>query len=169
MCRDGLMQIKTLLLDITNGKGRNDDLRLLEDLCGVIAADKDCALAKKAAENVLYSMRECAEEFEMHCNRKRCTAMICKAYYTIYIDPAQCSGCGKCLHYAPAGAIAGGEGLIHVVKDDMPLKEQAFLDCCPQGAIKKAGSIKPQIPQAPIPVGSFIAIGGLRRRRGSNQ
>lgn len=169
MCRDGLMQLQALLQDITGGKGKSDDLSLLEDLCSVISADKDCALTQKAAESVLFSLREYADEWGKHCNRKRCTAMVCKAYYDIYIDPARCNGCGQCRQYAPADTIAGGDGLIHVVKNDALLKEPGFLGCCPQGAIRKAGAIKPPLPEAPIPVGTAVAGIGLRRRRGNDQ
>ena len=70
-----------------------------------------------------------------------------------------------------AGAVLGGEGMIHVIKNDRELKNDAFIGCCPVGAIKKCGAIKPPVPPAPVPVGSFGAAsggagGGRRRRRG---
>ena len=83
----------------------------------------------------------------------------------MYIDPALCTGCEICAKAAPEGAIAGGEGMIHVIKDDSRLKNDEFFALCPVAAIKKAGAIKPRVPQEPVPVGSFEANGGRRRRR----
>ena len=68
------------------------------------------------------------------------------------------------------GAVAGGEGMIHVIKKDLlEMKSSDFAAVCPVGAIKKAGLVKPPIPTDPVPVGSFGAAaagGGRRRRRG---
>lgn len=168
MCRDGMTQLKALLGDITSGKGQSEDLDLIKDICTVIAGTKGCEIASKAAGNVLFSMERYAEEWDLHCRRKRCTALVCEDYYSVYIDPAACRGCRDCVKNAPEGAIDSGEGMISVIRDDKALKAPGFLDCCPNGAIKKAGAVKPKVPEAPVPVGSFDGAGGggRRRRRG---
>jgi len=165
ICRDGLNQIKTILTDIASGKGQSDDLMLLEDLCTVIVDDKDCAISVAAAEAVLFSLRSFTDDWEKHCVRKLCSSLICKGCYSVYIDPAVCNGCGACLSKVKDGVIAGGPGLIHVLKDDAAVKEGNLEDYCPLGAMKKAGAIKPQVPQTPVPVGTFAPTGGLRRKR----
>lgn len=160
MCRDGMTQVQVILNDITTGMGQNGDLEMLRDICSVIAATPDCTLAAQAADNVLYSMDHYADAWEQHCLRKRCAALICPAYYSLYIDPALCTGCGACKAAAPAGAVEGGEGLIHIIRADAGLKTDAFLALCPVSAIQKAGAVLPRLPQEPVPVGSF------RTRRG---
>lgn len=169
MGRDGMTQLLILINDITTGKGENEDIELLKDLCTVISEADGCDIAAKAAANVLYSLDKYGDEWDLHCRRKRCTALQCEAYYTIYIDPNECKGCRDCVSAAPEGAIANGEGLISVVMDDSALKSAEFIASCPNGAIKKSGGlIKPKVPEAPVPVGSFggESGGGRRRRRG---
>ena len=166
ICRDGLVQIREILSDIENGKGRPEDPRLLEDLCQVIIADGDCPLSVKTADNILSTLHSFPEVFEEHCVRKICKMMICSGCYSLYIDPAVCDGCGRCLDYAASGAVSGGPGMIHVINDDAKLKNTDFPDSCPCGAIKKASTVKPALPSSPVPVGSFVTS-GLRRKRKS--
>ncbi len=164
MCRDGMTQLQAILNDLTRGRGESEDIELLRDLATVISSAKGCAIAEKTAEGLLYSLDHYADEWDAHCRRHRCAAMVC--YYDVYIDPAVCQGCGNCLKAAPAGAVEGGEGLISVIRDDSELKNEAFIASCPNGAIKKfAGLVKPRVPEAPVPVGSFSSEGGGRRRR----
>ena len=164
MCRDGMTQLQAILTDLTRGRGTSEDIELLRDLATVISNSRGCALAAKAAKNLLYSLDHYSDEWDAHCRRKRCSALVC--YYNVYVDPSACKGCGDCIKAAPAGAIAGGEGLISVVKDDSALKNAEFLAVCPNGALKKYGAVKPRSPEEPVTVGSFSAEGGRRRRRG---
>lgn len=165
MCRDGLNQLWYILSDGVRGKGDAGDIELLDDLLTVIGAEAGCEMATTAALNVKKSMELYPEEWELHIKRKRCTALYCKSYYTIHADPGKCTGCGKCLAACPEAAIAGGEGLIHVIDNDKCSRCDECLSVCPEGAIAKAGAMKPKTPEAPVPVGTFEAGGGLRRRR----
>lgn len=165
MCRDGMTQLQAIISDLVRGRGEAEDIELLRDIATVISGSKGCELAEKAAKNLLFSLEHYADEWDAHCRRKRCSALVCPSYYNVYIDPAVCKGCGDCIKAAPEGAIAGGEGLISVVKDDSELKTAEFFASCPNGAIKKYGAIKPRIPEEPVAVGSFAAEGGGRRRR----
>ena len=169
MCRDGLWQLQLMLEEITTGQSDTEDLDVMKEL---LAAMKTvgCPNTQKVASLIIDLMDSNPDEWNMHVTRKRCSALVC--YYNLYIDPAVCKGNGACLKCAPAGAVEGGEGMISVIKDDSELKNDAFLSCCPNGAIKKCGAIKPPCPINPVPVGSFGAAGGdgagggRRRRRG---
>ena len=171
MCRDGLWQVELLLEAISNGEAESEDISLLREVLDAMNL-VGCPNTKKVAQLLLASMNTYADEWELHARRHRCTAMVCPAYYSVYIDPSACKGCHNCLQAAPEGAIASGDGMISVVKDDSGLKSEAVLSSCPNGAIKKfSGPVKPRVPDAPVPVGSFGAAaagggGGRRRRRG---
>lgn len=163
MCRDGMTQLQEILTDVTTGGGQSDDLELIKDICQAIVNAGGCEIAEKAASDVMASMDKYYDEWDIHCRRKRCTALACESYYSVYIDPETCTGCTACAR----DGVAGGDGLIHVIMNDSALKTEEFFGICPVGAIKKAGAIKPKTPEEPVPVGSFTgaAEGGTRRRR----
>lgn len=166
MCRDGIHQLYRIIADITADKGRPDDLELLRELCHTISTAADCQLAEQAAQRILLSLERFQDEWTAHLSRKRCTAMTCPAFYTVHIDPSTCTGCGTCASCCPEKAVAGGEGLIHVVDLGLCSRCGSCMTACPAGAVVKAGAVKPRGPESPVPVGSFGgAAGGMRRRR----
>jgi len=167
-CRDGLTQLQTIVTDITTGAGQPGDLAMLRDIATYIAAMGDCEAALTAARGVLFSLDRYAAEWDAHCNRKRCAALVCTAYISVICLPDRCQGDTACLKACPVGAIAGGPGLIAVVDEARCTRCGACLTVCPQSAIAKSGPVKPRLPDAPIPVGSFAtagAAGVVRRRR----
>lgn len=166
MCRDGMAQLRLIVEDIVSGRGQNEDIPLLRELCQVIATTGGCTISRKAAANVLYTLDNFSDEWDSHCRRKRCSALVCPAYFGVYIDPARCTGCGLCLGHAPEGAVLGDETMIHVIAREDEVKTADFLACCPQNAVQKYGAVKPRhLPEAPIPVGSAGESAAPRRRR----
>jgi len=169
-CRDGLTQVQAIITDITTGAGQPNDLAMLRDVVEYIAALGDCEAALTAARGVLFSLDRYAAEWDAHCNRKRCAALVCTAYISVICLPERCQGDTACLKACPVGAIAGGTGLIAVVDEARCTRCGACLTVCPHGALTKFGPVKPKLPDAPIPVGSFAAAaaaGVVRRRRRS--
>lgn len=169
MCRDGLWQIELIIKDAVSGRGSSEDIELLKELLGVMKTS-GCELAGGAAKLALESMERYPEEWDAHIRRKRCSSLICADYYTVHADPAKCAGDGACIRACAYNAISGGDGLISVVDADKCTRCGACYDVCPNGAILKAGAVKPKVPQEPVPVGSFEgASGGRRRRRGGGE
>ena len=168
MSRDGLWQLQLMIEGCTKGQSGEEDLAVYKETLDAMELIGD-AFTSKVAKLLKANLETYASEWDLHVRRNRCTALVC--YYDLYIDPAVCQGNGACLKLASASAIAGGPGMISVIKNDRELKNEAFMTCCPNGAIKKCGAIKPPCPAAPVPVGSFGAAaggagGGRRRRRG---
>lgn len=168
MCRDGTRQVMAILDDLAAGRGGSGDLDLLADVGGVMAATAACGMTAGAARHLVDSLRDQAGEWDLHLRRKRCTSLTCTMSFTVYVDPDSCTGSGKCAGVCPVDAIAGGDGLVHVVDTAACTRCLRCVAACPTGAVRKAGPVKPRVPCTPVPVGSFVgggAGGGMRRRR----
>jgi NADH-quinone oxidoreductase subunit F len=157
LCREGTAQMLEILTDISAGKGRPEDVDLLIELGEGIKAGSLCAYGKTVPNPVLTTIKHFREEYDAHIKRKRCPAMVCKKYISYHILGDKCQGCQVCIHECSEGAIAGGEGLIHVIDQDKCTKCGKCLEACPveYSAVTKAGAVKPKTPDEPIPVGTW--------------
>jgi NADP-reducing hydrogenase subunit HndC len=63
-CREGMWQTMRVLENITKGKGRNGDIKRLEDLNEVTNAACLCALGKTAADPLKSMLRYFKDEYE---------------------------------------------------------------------------------------------------------
>lgn len=171
-CREGTWQVHEILEDITEGKAESGDLELVRELLEQIRSNAGCEMSVTAASKSLELLINYKEEWDQHIRRKRCTNLICRASFTLYIVPELCDGCGKCMEVCPQEAIAGGSDMIHVIDTEKCDKCLLCVKKCPKEAIKKAGAVKPKVPSVPVPVGSSgtaAAVAeerpGMRRRR----
>ena len=104
-CREGLKRMLEILTDITKGKGREEDIELLERLCATLKDSSLCALGSTAANPVLTTIRHFRDEYEAHIREKRCPAGVCKELITYFIIDEKCPGCGLCVEPCPTEAI----------------------------------------------------------------
>jgi NADH-quinone oxidoreductase subunit F len=106
-CRLGLERMLEILTDITEGRGRPEQLELLEDLGETMAQTSLCALGKTAANPVLSTLRYFRKEYEAHIDGKSCPAGVCRELIRYEIDPEVCNACGACLKACPHKAVSG--------------------------------------------------------------
>ena len=114
-CRLGIDRMLEIITDITEGRGRPEQLDLLEELADAVSQTALCGLGKTAPNPVLSTLRYFRSEYEAHINEKRCPAGVCKALITYSIDPDKCNGCGVCLRACVHGAITGEKKQAHVI------------------------------------------------------
>jgi NADH:ubiquinone oxidoreductase subunit F (NADH-binding)/(2Fe-2S) ferredoxin len=114
-CRVGIDRMLEIITDITEGRGRMEQLDLLEELGDTISQTALCGLGKTAPNPVLSTLRYFRPEYEAHIKEKRCPAGVCKALITYRIDPDKCNGCGVCLRSCVYGAITGEKKEPHVI------------------------------------------------------
>ncbi len=174
LCREGSWQAYEIIRDITEGKGKSDDLELLREILEINRQYSGCEMSKNAASRCLGLLNTYQEEWDLHVRRKKCSNLICKLSFTLYISPDKCSGCEKCIRTCHVSAISGSEGMIHILDSEICDKCMKCIASCPRNAIKKAGAIKPKVPAELVPVGSFCSGGeginmgtSMRRRRRS--
>jgi len=138
-CREGLRQMHRILMNITQGKGKEGDIELLEALSETAIEASLCALGKSAPNPFLSTLRFFRKEYEAHIQEKRCPALSCKELISYFIDPQKCKACIICFSKCPAGAIDGGSKKIHIIDQEKCTKCGTCFEVCPSrfGAIKK--------------------------------
>ncbi len=145
-CRIGTKQMLDILTNICNGKGKIEDLALLEVTARDIKNSSLCGLGQTAPNPVLTTLRYFRDEYEAHILEKRCPAGACTALVSYTIDAAKCIGCGTCAKNCPVGAITGEKKAAHVIDQDKCSKCGTCYDVCPKKvrAVKKmSGSVSP--------------------------
>ena len=150
-CREGLKRLREILNRIVEGKGKEGDIELLEEIARVMKAASLCALGTTAANPILTTIRYFRDEYEAHIKAKRCPALACKALIAYYINPNECKACLRCLKSCPVDAVIGGKRLIHVIDQSKCTKCGTCLDVCPPkfGAVKKISGepVPPPLPE----------------------
>ncbi|HUW45062.1 MAG TPA: NADH-quinone oxidoreductase subunit NuoF [Dehalococcoidia bacterium] len=153
-CRWGTKQMMDILEDIANGRGRPDDIELLQELAESVKDGSLCGLGQTAPNPVLTSIRYFRDEYEEHIVEKRCAALHCKALISYYILPDKCEGCIICARNCPVQAIEGGKRMVHVIDQDKCTKCGTCLSLCPPkfNAIAKVSGEPVDVPEKPVPV-----------------
>ena len=104
-CREGVKRMRQILTGITEGRGKEEDIELLERLSMYVAEASLCALGRTAPNPVLTSLRYFRDEYEAHIKEKRCPAKVCKELISYHIIDEKCPGCGLCVKNCPVEAI----------------------------------------------------------------
>ena len=135
-CRIGTKRMLEILTRICDGKGKEGDIELLEELCLAIKDGALCGLGQTAPNPVLTTIRYFRNEYEAHINDKKCPAKECSNLITYEIEADKCKGCTLCAKKCPANAISGELKVAHVINQDMCIKCGQCVTLCKFGAIK---------------------------------
>ena len=106
-CREGTKRMHEILTEITEGRGKPEQIDLLEELGWVTAEASLCALGGTAPNPVLSTIRYFREEYQEHIINKRCPAKVCRVLLRYRILSDVCTRCGRCAKVCPVKAITG--------------------------------------------------------------
>lgn len=137
-CRVGTKRLLEILNRITSGKGKEEDIELLDELSQDIKATSLCGLGMTAPNPVLSTIRYFRHEYEVHIKDKKCPAGVCRDLLTYSVLNEFCTGCGACKRVCPATAITGEKKKIHKIDTLLCIKCGACFDACKFKAIAKA-------------------------------
>jgi len=135
-CREGLQQLLHIYDRLVEGRGRPDDIQLIERLSHGMQLGSLCELGKSAPNPVLSTLRYFRSEYEAHIHHHACPAGICRELTAYEIVPELCDGCHACFKACPVDAITGTIKELHVIHHDACISCGACFDVCPTAAIR---------------------------------
>ena len=94
-CRLGTKQMLAILEDITNGRGKLEDIDLLLSLGEQVKAGSLCGLGQTTPNPILTTIRYFRDEYEEHIKKHHCRAAVCEGLVA-----------APCSHTCPAGVDA---------------------------------------------------------------
>ena len=143
-CRLGTKQMLDILTDITEGRGRPDDISLLKELSEAIKSASLCGLGQGSPNPVLTTLRYFLSEYEAHIKDKVCPACHCKELISYVIIPEKCTGCRLCYKSCPAEAITGEKKQTHLINQEKCIRCGTCLELC-QGKYDSIKRVSPPI------------------------
>ncbi|MCK4809797.1 MAG: 4Fe-4S binding protein [Candidatus Omnitrophica bacterium] len=133
-CRVGLSRMLEIINDITEGRGTEEKLNLLEETAQTVSIASLCALGKTAPNPVLSTIKYFRSEYEAHIEEKRCPAGVCRELIHYSINKDKCKSCGACLKACPHNAISVKEK-VYIINDEACQKCGICKESCKFNAI----------------------------------
>jgi len=129
-CRLGTKQMLDILTDITEGKGKMEDIDLLMKLAEGIKEGSLCALGGTSPNPILTTLKFFKDEYEAHINEGVCPSLVCKNLISYQILEDKCNGCMLCIKSCPVDAIDGVKKEPHVIDQSKCIKCGTCIELC---------------------------------------
>ncbi len=134
-CRLGTKQMVKLLTDITSGRGKPEDIELLQEVAEAVRKGSLCGLGQTAPNPVLTTIKYFRNEYEEHVNQGKCSAGVCQALLKYEINEETCIGCTLCAKACPADSIEGEKKKPHRIDQVKCVRCGACFEACRVGAV----------------------------------
>ncbi len=176
-CRDGLVEVDRLLGSVLDGDATEQTITRMRKLCEIIVQTADCAVGVVAANTVLDSLREFADEYESHVRERRCVENVVQTVPCMTLCPAHVDVPGY-IALIREGDYAGA---INLIRDRNPFPTACAMVCehpcerkCRRSivdapinirglkkyAVDQIGADKVKTPCANVSTGKRIAVVG---------
>ena len=131
-CRLGTKHMLEIMNDITQGKGRIEDIAILGELAEDVKAGSLCGLGSTAPNPILTTLRYFRDEYEAHIREGRCPALMCMPLIAYYIIPEKCErSCDACVGSCTVEAIFSNKKRIKVIDQEKCEKCDTCRGACP--------------------------------------
>jgi len=128
-CRDGLKELHRMLTLISEGKGTDETIAMIEELSETIKTTSLCTLGTTSVNPVHSTLKHFRNEYLAHIHDKKCPAGVCKALITYSIND-KCNGCHVCWRQCPRKCISGEMKKPHVIDQSSCIKCGICRDVC---------------------------------------
>jgi len=129
-CRIGLKIMLEILERITEGKGQEGDIELLEDMAYDIKKSSLCGLGQTAPNPVLSTIRYFRHEYETHIKEQECPSHSCKPLLHFKVIEEKCKKCGICPKVCPVDCITWEKGQVAVIDREACTECTSCYDAC---------------------------------------
>ncbi|MDZ4132188.1 MAG: NADH-quinone oxidoreductase subunit NuoF [Dethiobacteria bacterium] len=131
-CRLGTKHMLDILTGITEGRGDENTLTLLEELAEDVRDGSLCNLGRTAPNPVLTTLQYFRDEYKTHIEEGRCPALVCRDLILYYIEPPKCSKlCNVCVGSCPTEAIFTREDGLKEIDQEKCVKCDNCRKACP--------------------------------------
>ncbi len=154
-CREGAYQISQMLTDAVEGRGKGEDIELIEEIANEMAEETICSFGQTASCFIRTSLRSFNSEYISHIKRKNCPTGYCQAFSIIAIKGDLCDSCGECMDVCEYDAIEGKKNFIHMIDEFECTKCGKCIEVCPNNAIVKVAANKSVGPDKLTRVGKW--------------
>ncbi|MGQ3685860.1 MAG: NADH-ubiquinone oxidoreductase-F iron-sulfur binding region domain-containing protein [Candidatus Loosdrechtia sp.] len=135
-CRIGTTLMLDILTRITQGKGEEKDLEVLEQMCDEIRTMSLCGLGQSAPNPVKSTLRYFRDEYIAHISDKICPTASCAALHRYEVIPEKCTKCQACIRNCPVKAISGSAKEVAFIHKEKCIKCNVCYEKCNFMAIK---------------------------------
>jgi NADH:ubiquinone oxidoreductase subunit F (NADH-binding)/Pyruvate/2-oxoacid:ferredoxin oxidoreductase delta subunit len=133
-CREGIRRMRGILERICDGKGKDGDIDLLQEVAETVQHGSLCGLGTSAPNPVLSTIRYFRDEYEAHIRDHKCPAKVCKSLIKFTINE-KCNGCHVCFRQCPQQCIAGEMKGMHTIDEAKCIKCGICRDVCRFAAV----------------------------------
>lgn len=134
-CRMGTQHLLRLLTNITEGRGRLEDLETIRRIGDTMKKASLCGLGQTAPNPALTTLDSFMDEYLAHIQERKCPAGVCRALIRFSIDPGQCTGCMACAKACPVQAVSGKKKKPHRIDQDACIRCGACRQACKFNAV----------------------------------
>jgi NADH:ubiquinone oxidoreductase subunit F (NADH-binding)/NAD-dependent dihydropyrimidine dehydrogenase PreA subunit len=135
-CRVGTTLMLDILIRITQGEGKEEDIDLLEQMSDEITTMSLCGLGQSAPNPVKSTLRHFRDEYLAHILDKDCPTASCVALHKYTVISDKCTKCTLCIRNCPVDAISGSKTEVAFIDKEKCIECNLCYEKCNFMAIK---------------------------------